>query len=242
MNYKLTKTISIVSSLLTTLTISNFAQAEKTNKEEFQFTKTYIKKDIESITPEPAAIKWKDITISNDKTFACASFAAKNKYGAYDGFVNVLYQYGNGSISRQVWPDCYKDLNYTNYAQSPEGRIQIEKNEKAKKENERLTEEQLANEQKESQLRMERARKQEEEDTAKYLAESDKRNKEREEEYARDDAKLQEDIAKSKAESDKYNKEFEEKSARDDAEQQKAIAKSKAVGLIPKKLFDLLPK
>lgn len=233
MNYKLTKTISIVSSLLTILTISNFAQAEKTNKEEFQFTKTYIKKDIESITPEPAAIKWKDITISNDKTFACASFAAKNKYGAYDGFVNVLYQYGNGSISRQVWPDCYKDLNYTNYAQSPEGRIQIEKNEKAKKENERLTEERLANEQKESQLRMERTRKQEEEDVAKNLAESDKRDKEREKKYQEDKAKEEADlqiaIEKSKAEAEEHNRKTNEKVARDETEQQIVIDKDKRV-------------
>ena len=259
MNYKTIKKISIASSLLTTLAISNFAQAEKANKEDFQFTKIYIKKDIEGITPEPAAIKWKNITISNDKKVACATFAAKNKYNAYDGFATVMYLYSkefiftSDNISRHVQSvssGCHKVLNDLNYSQTPEGRTQIEKDEKTRKENEglteKLTEERIANEKKESQLSMERAKKQEEEDAAKYLAESDRRDKESEKKYqenkAKEEVDLQIAIEKSKAEAEEHNRKTNEKVARDEAEQQRVIDKDKVKGLIAKKLFDLLPK
>lgn len=246
MNYKLTKTISIVSSLLTTLTISNFAHAEKANNGNLKITKAYVKKHIESAVPEPETLKWKDITVSNDGKSACATVAAKNKYGAYDGYEVVAFGIENNKILSYTYRDCYSLLAQMNYAQSPEGRIQIEKNEKAKKENDRLTEERIANEQKDSQLKMERAKKQDEEDAAKYLAESDRRDKESEKKYqenkAQEEADLQIAIEKSKAEAEEHNRKTNEKVARDEAEQQRVIDKDKVKGLIPKKLFDLLPK
>ncbi|MDP2153269.1 MAG: hypothetical protein Q8J66_06385 [Methylotenera sp.] len=227
MNYKTIKTISVAIHLLAAAVISSQVQAEQKSNADFKLTNKYIKKSIEMGAFDEASLKWRDITISKDAKFGCATFNGKNRYGAYAGYQTV----GFGVLEDNtvgVTPNyelCYEMLSAHNYRNTPEGRIKYEQQQKALKDAEKLREQEIAENNKKTAQEIEDRRILREQEETQRIADNEKYNKELEEKQARDKAEMDELIRL------------------DRLKNQSTPAPSKKLeNLVPKKLFDLLPK
>lgn len=245
MNYKTIKTISVAVHLLATVVISSQAQAEQKSNADFKLTNSYIKKSVEMRAFDETSLRWREIKISKNGKYGCATFNGKNRYGAYAGYSTMSFgvlednTVAVGVIDNEY---CNAFLSDQNYRDTPEGRANYEKQKIADEESKKLKAYEIAEREKKIKQDEENRIIKDEEDSKRREAESLENEKKYQENKVKEEADLQIAIEKSKAEAEEHNRKTNEKVARDEAEQQKVIDKDKVKGLIPKKLFDLLPK
>lgn len=228
MNYKIIKTALNASFLLTTVIISSSVQAEPEANANFKLTNKYIKKSVEMSAYDDKALRWRDITISKDGKFGCATFNGKNRYGAYAGYQTVRYIVMEDSGNVGVMQNdaiCYDVITESNYRNTPEGRIKYEKEQKALDDAKKLREQEIADSTKEREQGIESRRIQQEQEDAKRIADNEKYNKELEEKNAKDKAEMDELLRLDRLKGQSSQPEI-----------------SKPDKLTPKKLFDLLLK
>lgn len=227
MNNKTIKIIAFSTPLLLIFFISNQAFAEQKSNANFKLTNNYIKTIVKKRAYDETSLRWRDIKISKNTKFGCATYNGKNLYGAYAGYSTMGFRVQEDNTVGIVLDDeiCYELLSESNYRETPEGRIKYEKEQKDLKEAEKKREQEI-----------EISRIQSEKESENYRIQKEKEETQR------------------ILDNEKYNKESEEKQARDEAEMNELIRlerlKGKSVAtpvnelenLIPKKLFDLLSK
>lgn len=227
MNYKIIKIITVSVHLLIPFFIFSQVQAEEKSNTSFKLTNKYIKKIVENRAYDETSLRWRDIKISKNSKFGCATFNAKNLYGAYAGYSTMGFRVQENNSVGWVLNDeiCYELLSESNYRETPEGRIKYEKEQRDLKVAEKKREQEI-----------EISRIQSEKESENYRIQKEKEETQR------------------ILDNEKYNKELDEKQARDEAEMNELIRlerlKGKSVAtpvnelenFLPKKLFDLLPK
>ena len=242
---KTLKTISVTLHLLATIIISCQAQAEQKSNADFKLTNKYIKKSVEMSAFDETSLRWRDIKISKNGKYGCATFNGKNRYGAYAGYSTMAFGVlEDNTVAVGVINDEYCNifLSDQNYRDTPEGRAKYEKQKKADDESAKLKAQETAESEKKAKQNEENRLIKEEEDSKRREADSLESEKKYQENKVKEEADLQIAIEKSKAEAEEHNRKTNEQVARDEAEQQRVIDKEKVKGLIAKKLFDLLPK
>ena len=244
MNNKTIKIISVAVHLLTTIVISSQVQAEQKSNADFKLTNSYIKKSVEMRAFDETSLRWRDIKISKNGKYGCATFNGKNRYGAYAGYSTMGFGVLEDNTVGVALNDeyCYDMVSAHNYRDTPEGRAKYEKQKIADEESKKLKAYEIAEIEKKIKQDEENRIIKDEEDSKRREAESLENEKKYQENKTKEEADLQIAIEKSKTEAEEHNRKTNEKVARDEAEQQRVIDKDKVKGLIPKKLFDLLPK
>lgn len=244
MNYKTIKTISVAVHFLATVLISSQVQAEQKANVDFKLTNSYMKKSVVMRAFDETSLRWRDIKISKNGKYGCATFNGKNRYGAYAGYSTMGFSVREDNFVGVILNDeyCYDMVSAHNYRDTPEGRAKYEKQKKADDESAKLKAQETAESEKKAKQDEENRVINAEEDSKRREAQSIEDEKIYQENKVKEEADLQIAIEKSKAEAEEHNRKTNEKVARDEAEQQRVIDKEKVNGLIAKKLFDLLPK
>lgn len=227
MNYKTIKTISVAIHLFATVVISNQVQAEQKENADFKLTNNYIKKSVEMRAFDETSLRWREIKISKNGKYGCATFNGKNRYGAYAGYGTMGFDVLEDNTVAVVLNDeyCYETVSARNYRDTPEGRIKHEQEQKALKDAEKLREQEIAENNKKTTQGIEDRRIQQEQEESQRIADNEKYNKESEEKQAKDKAEMDELIRLDR---------LKNKST--------TTPSNKLENLIPKKLFDLIPK
>lgn len=227
MNYKTIKKISIAVHFLASVVISSQVQAEQKANADFKLTNSYIKKSVEMRAFDETSLRWKDIKISKNSKYGCATFNGKNRYGAYAGYSTMGFSVLEDNTVGVILNDeyCYDMVTAYNYRDTPEGRIKYEQEQKALKDAEKSREQEITENNKRTAQEIEDRRIQREQEETQRIADNEKYNKESEEKQARDKAEMDELIRLDR---------LKNKST--------TTPSNKLENLVPKKLFDLLPK
>lgn len=173
LNSKTIKTIAIAVHFLTTTFITNQVQAEQKANVDFKLTTKYIKKLVEKNSFDETSLKWREIKISNNGKYGCATFNGKNRLGSYSGYnTAAVLVYEDNTVGLYADSTCYEQLADRNYEDSPKGRADLERRVKADEKNKKLKALDIAQKDKRAKQDEEKRLAQAEEDSKRRETES----------------------------------------------------------------------